>query len=52
MIPLTALSPIATPATAETEGFLTELGAQVKMQEGLFRYHAVQLEELSPAMFK
>ncbi|GKG03022.1 hypothetical protein Tco_0310658, partial [Tanacetum coccineum] len=25
----------ATPATAKTKGFLTELGAQVEMQEGL-----------------
>ncbi|GJV31198.1 hypothetical protein Tco_1391598 [Tanacetum coccineum] len=29
MVPLTALSPVASPATAETDGFLTELGAQV-----------------------
>ncbi|GJU88824.1 hypothetical protein Tco_1301247 [Tanacetum coccineum] len=29
MIPLTVSSPVATPATAETERFLTELGAQV-----------------------
>ncbi|GKF00835.1 hypothetical protein Tco_0027758 [Tanacetum coccineum] len=32
MIPLTVPSPVATPATAETEGFLTKLGAQVEMQ--------------------
>ncbi|GKD86101.1 hypothetical protein Tco_1357255 [Tanacetum coccineum] len=32
MIPLTIPSPMATPSTAKTEGFLTELGAQVKMQ--------------------
>ncbi|GKE90801.1 hypothetical protein Tco_1571896 [Tanacetum coccineum] len=32
MIPLTIPSPIATPATAETERFLTNLGAQVEMQ--------------------
>ncbi|GKD82735.1 hypothetical protein Tco_1349574, partial [Tanacetum coccineum] len=31
----------ATPATAETEGFLTELGAQVEMQGGLISDHAV-----------
>ncbi|GKA63741.1 hypothetical protein Tco_0763347 [Tanacetum coccineum] len=31
MIPLTVPSHVATPATAETEGFLTELGAQVEM---------------------
>ncbi|GKC57201.1 hypothetical protein Tco_1084799 [Tanacetum coccineum] len=34
MIPLTVPSPIATPAIAETGGFLTELGAQVEMQGG------------------
>ncbi|GKD74638.1 hypothetical protein Tco_1332920, partial [Tanacetum coccineum] len=28
MIPLTVPSPVATPSTTETEGFLTELGAQ------------------------
>ncbi|GKD86896.1 hypothetical protein Tco_1358050, partial [Tanacetum coccineum] len=39
MIPLTISSPIASPATAETEGFLTELGAQVQMQGGLIRDH-------------
>ncbi|GKD98123.1 hypothetical protein Tco_1382020, partial [Tanacetum coccineum] len=32
MIPLIVPSPIALPATAEAEGFLTELGAQVEMQ--------------------
>ncbi|GJR55828.1 hypothetical protein Tco_1406349 [Tanacetum coccineum] len=32
MIPLTIPSPMATPSTAKTKGFLTELGAQVKMQ--------------------
>ncbi|GJW49544.1 hypothetical protein Tco_0090895 [Tanacetum coccineum] len=31
MVHLTVPSPVATPATAETEGFLTELGAQVEM---------------------
>ncbi|GKA89835.1 hypothetical protein Tco_0811647, partial [Tanacetum coccineum] len=49
MVPLTVPSSVATP---ETEGFLTELGAQVKMQGGLICYHAVRLEELSPALFK
>ncbi|GKA20377.1 hypothetical protein Tco_0700366 [Tanacetum coccineum] len=44
--------PRATPATAETKGFLTELGAQVEMQRGLIHDHAVQLEELSPALFE
>ncbi|GJX61239.1 hypothetical protein Tco_0294139 [Tanacetum coccineum] len=38
--------------TVETEGFLTELGAQVKMQGGLIRDHAIRLEELSPALFE
>ncbi|GJV52092.1 hypothetical protein Tco_1447833 [Tanacetum coccineum] len=52
MVPLTVPSPVATPATAETEGFLTELGAQVEMQGGLIRYHAVRLKELSPALFE
>ncbi|GJU32373.1 hypothetical protein Tco_1175962 [Tanacetum coccineum] len=47
MMSLIVPSPIATPATAETE-----LGAQVKMQGGLIRDHAVRLEELSPALFK
>ncbi|GJX04453.1 hypothetical protein Tco_0190369 [Tanacetum coccineum] len=42
----------ATLATVKTEGFLTELGAQIKMQEGLIRDHAVRLEELSPALFE
>ncbi|GJZ69656.1 hypothetical protein Tco_0633206 [Tanacetum coccineum] len=49
MIPLTVPSPIA---TVETEGFLTELGAQVEMQGGLIHDHAIRLEELSPALFK
>ncbi|GJR10638.1 hypothetical protein Tco_0793290 [Tanacetum coccineum] len=52
MIPLTVPSPVASPATAETEGFLTELGAQVEMQGGLIRDHAVRLEELSLALFE
>ncbi|GKA22425.1 hypothetical protein Tco_0708387 [Tanacetum coccineum] len=52
MIPLIVPSLVATPATAETEGFLTELGAQVEMQGGLIRDHAVQLEELSPSLFE
>ncbi|GJZ51543.1 hypothetical protein Tco_0606058 [Tanacetum coccineum] len=52
MIPLTVPSPVATPAAVETEGFLTELGAQVEMQGGLIRDHAVRLEELSPALFE
>ncbi|GKB27968.1 hypothetical protein Tco_0867369 [Tanacetum coccineum] len=52
MIPLTVPSPVATHATAETKGFLTELGAQVEMQEGLISDHAVRLKELSPALFE
>ncbi|GKB82249.1 hypothetical protein Tco_0949144 [Tanacetum coccineum] len=40
MIPLTVPSPIATLATAETEGLLTELGAQFEMQGGLVHDHA------------
>ncbi|GJT70731.1 hypothetical protein Tco_0983693 [Tanacetum coccineum] len=52
MISLTVPSPIASPATAETEGFLTELGARVEMQGGLIRDHMVRLEELSPALFE
>ncbi|GKD30709.1 hypothetical protein Tco_1241487 [Tanacetum coccineum] len=52
MVPLTVPSPLATPATAETEGFLTKLGAQVEMQGGLISDHAVRLEELSPALFE
>ncbi|GKE17748.1 hypothetical protein Tco_1425325 [Tanacetum coccineum] len=52
MIPLTVPSLVATPATTKTEGFLTELGAQVEMQGGLIRDHAVRLEELSPALFE
>ncbi|GJS52831.1 hypothetical protein Tco_0626193 [Tanacetum coccineum] len=51
-IPLTIPSPIATPATAETKGFLNELGAQVEMQGGLIRDHVVGFEELSPALFE
>ncbi|GKE98889.1 hypothetical protein Tco_0022240, partial [Tanacetum coccineum] len=52
MIPLTVPSLVATPAADETEGFLTKLGAQVQKQEGLISDHAVQLEELSPALFE
>ncbi|GJT68301.1 hypothetical protein Tco_1019781, partial [Tanacetum coccineum] len=51
-VPLTVPSPVATPAIVETEGFLIELGAQVEMQGGLIRDHAVRLEELLPALFK
>ncbi|GJX73911.1 hypothetical protein Tco_0312506 [Tanacetum coccineum] len=52
MVALTIPSPVATPATAKIEEFLTELGAQVDMQEGLIRDHIVRLEELSPALFE
>ncbi|GKE51051.1 hypothetical protein Tco_1486207, partial [Tanacetum coccineum] len=43
---------VALLAMDETEGFLTELGARVEMQEGLICVHTVQLEELSPALFE
>ncbi|GJY42175.1 hypothetical protein Tco_0429445 [Tanacetum coccineum] len=52
MIPLTVPSHVATPATAKTEGFFTELGAQVEMHGGLIHDHAVRLEELSPTLFE
>nr|GEX36395.1 hypothetical protein [Tanacetum cinerariifolium] len=39
MIPLIVPLPEASPAMAETKGFLTELGAQVEMQGGLIRDH-------------
>ncbi|GJW63540.1 hypothetical protein Tco_0115424, partial [Tanacetum coccineum] len=52
MIPLTVPSHVASPATAKTKGFLTELGAQVQMHEGLIHDHAVRLEELSHALFE
>ncbi|GKB20772.1 hypothetical protein Tco_0854695 [Tanacetum coccineum] len=52
MIPLTVPSPAASPTMAESEGFLTELGAQVEMQEGFIRDHMVRLGELSPALFE
>ncbi|GKE68478.1 hypothetical protein Tco_1526550, partial [Tanacetum coccineum] len=52
IIPLIVPSPIASPATAETEGFLTELGARVKMQGGLICEHTLRLGELSPTLFE
>ncbi|GKA64624.1 hypothetical protein Tco_0764331 [Tanacetum coccineum] len=52
MIPLTVPSPVASPATVKAEGFLTELGAQVEMQEGLIHDHMVQLGDLSPSLFE
>ncbi|GJY56379.1 hypothetical protein Tco_0455494 [Tanacetum coccineum] len=52
MISLTVPSPVASPTTDEAEGFLTDLGAQVKMHEGLIRDHMVRLGELSPALLK
>ncbi|GKC43352.1 hypothetical protein Tco_1061074 [Tanacetum coccineum] len=45
MIPLTVPSPVVTPVAVETEGFLTELGAQVQMKWGLISDPAVRLEE-------
>ncbi|GJU31361.1 hypothetical protein Tco_1174950 [Tanacetum coccineum] len=50
VIPLTVPSPIASLATAEAEGFLTELGARVEMHGGLIHDHMVRLGELSPAL--
>ncbi|GJX23182.1 hypothetical protein Tco_0227627 [Tanacetum coccineum] len=50
--PLTVPSLIASPAMAETEGFLTELGARVEMQRGLICDHTVRFGELLPALFK
>ncbi|GJV36540.1 hypothetical protein Tco_1409017 [Tanacetum coccineum] len=41
MIPLTVPLPVASPATDEDEGFLTELGAQVEMQGGLIHDHMI-----------
>ncbi|GKC28710.1 hypothetical protein Tco_1036004 [Tanacetum coccineum] len=52
IIPLNVPPPIATPTIVEAGGFLTELGAQVEIQVGLIRDHAVRLEELSPALFE
>ncbi|GJT25824.1 hypothetical protein Tco_0895761 [Tanacetum coccineum] len=46
------LEDVASPATAEAEGFLTELGAQVEMQGRLIHDHTVQLGELSLALFE
>ncbi|GKC51134.1 hypothetical protein Tco_1073879 [Tanacetum coccineum] len=44
MIPLTVPSPVATPATVETDGFLTELGAQVEIQ-GRYRFRSLEYEQ-------
>nr|GEZ86406.1 hypothetical protein [Tanacetum cinerariifolium] len=52
MISLTIPSSVATPATAKTEGFLTELGAQVKIQEGLIHDYTIRLGEISIALFE
>nr|GFA91844.1 hypothetical protein [Tanacetum cinerariifolium] len=52
MIPLIVPSLVASLVTAETEGFLTELGARVEMHGGLIRDHTVRLKELSPDMFE
>nr|GEY16337.1 hypothetical protein [Tanacetum cinerariifolium] len=52
MISLTVPSPVATPATVETEGFLTKMGAQVEMQGGLICDHTIRLGELSLALFE
>ncbi|GKF57947.1 hypothetical protein Tco_0171484, partial [Tanacetum coccineum] len=42
----------ATLAAVETEGFLTDLGAQVQMHGGLISDHAIRLEELSSPLFE
>ncbi|GJU73157.1 hypothetical protein Tco_1264562 [Tanacetum coccineum] len=52
MIPLTIPSHVASPATAEAVGLLTELGAHVEMQGGLIHDYTVRLGELSPALFE
>nr|GEZ41109.1 hypothetical protein [Tanacetum cinerariifolium] len=52
MIPLIVPLLVASLVTAETEGFLTELGARVEMHGGLIRDHTVRLEELSPDLFE
>ncbi|GKD79409.1 hypothetical protein Tco_1342030 [Tanacetum coccineum] len=52
MISLTIPSLVALLAMADAEGFLTEFGAQVKMQGGLIHDHTVRLGELSPALFE
>ncbi|GJT55599.1 hypothetical protein Tco_0990653 [Tanacetum coccineum] len=46
MIPLTVPLLVASPATTETERFLTELGARVEMQGGLIRDHTIRLGSL------
>nr|GEY64905.1 hypothetical protein [Tanacetum cinerariifolium] len=52
MIPLTVPSTVASPIMAETEEFLTELGAHVEMQGWLIHDHMVRLGELSAVLFK
>nr|GEX30873.1 hypothetical protein [Tanacetum cinerariifolium] len=52
MISLTVSSLVASPATVEAEGFLTELGTKVEMHGGLIHDHTVRLKELSPALFE
>nr|GEZ12008.1 hypothetical protein [Tanacetum cinerariifolium] len=52
MIPLIIPSPVASLATAETGGFLTELGDRVEIRRGLICNHTVRLEELSPTLFE
>ncbi|GKA72693.1 hypothetical protein Tco_0778909 [Tanacetum coccineum] len=42
----------ASPTTAEAEGLLTELRAQVEMHRGLIYDHTIRLVELSPALFE
>ncbi|GJS26623.1 hypothetical protein Tco_0487243 [Tanacetum coccineum] len=52
MIPLTIPSHVASLATAEAEGFLIELEAQVEMHVGLIHDHTVRLRELLAALFE
>nr|GEV25112.1 hypothetical protein [Tanacetum cinerariifolium] len=44
IISLTVPSSVASPTTAEAEGFLTRLGAQVEMHGGLIRDHTAALQ--------
>ncbi|GJR32976.1 hypothetical protein Tco_1109208 [Tanacetum coccineum] len=46
MTPLTVPSPVATPTAIKTEGFLTELGAQVEMQGGLIHDHVHAINDV------
>ncbi|GJZ96671.1 hypothetical protein Tco_0669005, partial [Tanacetum coccineum] len=43
---------VASPTTAKTDGFLTELRAQIEMHGGLIHDHTIRLGELSPDLFE